>query len=241
MADHDDLFVHTTRDLLIAAGFRCDRVCDAQEALEAIARHPYELVITDIGMPGNSDLSLVRKIRALRKGLPVIIATGLASLDAAIEAVELPVLCYLLKPFEFERLLEAVRAGVEQHRMYTRVSAWASDTSAFAETIAAAPEWIVAPAPIGKQESAVTFLRLAARNATRSLYEMARMLDAAESSHPGLHRVPCQLLACPRGQRYRGAIEQCVAVLERTKSAFKSRELADLRQMLEAILDEDRE
>ena len=48
----------------------------------------------------------------------------------------------------------------------------------------------------------------------------------------------CSLLGCPRSQRYEAALKETVAVLEKTKRAFKSKDLGELRQKLEQVLED---
>ncbi len=77
-------------------------------ALEMIARQPPELVITDIKMPGMDGLELLRQIKALRPELPVVIMTGFATVDTAVEAMKQGAFDYLLKPFPVEVIEETV-------------------------------------------------------------------------------------------------------------------------------------
>jgi len=77
-------------------------------ALEMIARTPPDLVVTDIKMPGMDGLELLRQIKALRPELPVVIMTGFATVDTAVEAMKQGAFDYLLKPFPVEVIEETV-------------------------------------------------------------------------------------------------------------------------------------
>jgi len=77
-------------------------------ALEMIVRQPPELVITDIKMPGMDGLELLRQVKALRPELPVVIMTGFATVDTAVEAMKQGAFDYLLKPFPVEVIEETV-------------------------------------------------------------------------------------------------------------------------------------
>ena len=81
---------------------------NGQMALEMIARQPPELVITDIKMPGMDGLELLRQVKALRPELPVVIMTGFATVDTAVEAMKQGAFDYLLKPFPVEVIEETV-------------------------------------------------------------------------------------------------------------------------------------
>ena len=78
------------------------------------------------------------------------------------------------------------------------------------------------------------FLALTLRNVMGSLTDLQHLGQALSGgTAPG---EPCQLINCPRGAQLRAAVEETVAVLEETKSAFKSKALGGLRQKLELVL-----
>ena len=68
---------------------------------------PYDLLITDLKMPGVDGLTVIREARRLKADLPVIIITGYSNEASAIEAVNLGVSGYLTKPFRVPRVLAA--------------------------------------------------------------------------------------------------------------------------------------
>ena len=116
LADDEATFLSSTADLLRREGFECVTVADGREALAQASQGEFDLLITDLEMPGNSDLELVRRIAESSGGLPVIIQTGYPSVRSAIACVELPVAAYLIKPVQQRQLREAlteiVRGGV---------------------------------------------------------------------------------------------------------------------------------
>lgn len=101
----------TVRELLARALTAADYVVDvAEDGPSAIARlkeRPFDLMITDLRMPGQDGLSLIREARVLAPGLPVIVITGYSTEAAAIEAINLGVAGYLTKPFRLPRILAA--------------------------------------------------------------------------------------------------------------------------------------
>jgi excisionase family DNA binding protein len=76
-------------------------------ALERLRIIPYDLLITDLKMPGVDGLSVIREARRLKADIPVIIITGFSTEASAIEAVNLGVSGYLTKPFRVPRVLAA--------------------------------------------------------------------------------------------------------------------------------------
>jgi excisionase family DNA binding protein len=101
----------TIRDLLsktlALAEYDVDMAHDGRAALERLRIIPYDLLITDLKMPGVDGLTVIREARRLKADLPVIIITGFSNEASAIEAVNLGVSGYLTKPFRVPRVLAA--------------------------------------------------------------------------------------------------------------------------------------
>ena len=99
----------TIRDLLAKtlalAEYDVDMAPDGRTALERLRIIPYDLLITDLKMPGVDGLTVIREARRLKADLPVIIITGFSTEASAIEAVNLGVSGYLTKPFRVPRVL----------------------------------------------------------------------------------------------------------------------------------------
>src|SRR3954463_2667481 len=101
----------TIRDLLsktlALAEYDVDMAPDGRSALDRLRMIPYDLLITDLKMPGVDGLTVIREARRLKADLPVIIITGFSNEASAIEAVNLGVSGYLTKPFRVPRVLAA--------------------------------------------------------------------------------------------------------------------------------------
>ncbi|MDR1643869.1 MAG: response regulator [Clostridiales bacterium] len=92
-------------------GFRvCGAVSSGLLALEAMRENIYDLVITDIRMPGLSGLDLIKRLREANPSTNVVILSGYADFRYAQKALEMRVLRYLLKPVEEDELIEALKA-----------------------------------------------------------------------------------------------------------------------------------
>jgi two-component system response regulator AtoC len=114
IADDEPLFLQTTAALLRKAGFMCTTASNGTASLEFLSREPFDLVISDLNMPGNLKLELLREGRTKWPEIPVIVVTGAPSLPTAIESVRLGITDYLLKPVKYEDLLSAVRRALAQ-------------------------------------------------------------------------------------------------------------------------------
>jgi excisionase family DNA binding protein len=99
------------RDLLAKtlalAEYDVDLAPDGRTALERLRIIPYDLLVTDLKMPGVDGLAVIREARRMKVDMPVLIITGFSTEASAIEAVNLGVSGYLTKPFRVPRVLAA--------------------------------------------------------------------------------------------------------------------------------------
>jgi excisionase family DNA binding protein len=105
--DDEDGIRELLRKTLQLADYDVDVAEDGRVALERLRLKRYDLLITDLRMPGIDGLAVIRDARRLRPDLPVIIITGYSTEATAIEAIDLGVQGYLTKPFRVPRVLNA--------------------------------------------------------------------------------------------------------------------------------------
>ncbi|MBI1849080.1 MAG: response regulator [Planctomycetes bacterium] len=103
-------------EILESDGFRVVACESGPRALERLRRDSFQLILTDLMMPGMDGLTLVRKARALDPTLAAVILTGHASTDSAVSALRSGVDDYLVKPFEVDELREVIRRTFERQR-----------------------------------------------------------------------------------------------------------------------------
>ncbi|HEX3927052.1 MAG TPA: response regulator [Gemmatimonadales bacterium] len=234
VADDDETFLLATADLLRQHGFAVDTAADATTAMAAVRSGSYDLLVSDLEMPGNEGLRLVREVAAEVGGLPVVILTGLPSIDSAIASIDLPVAAYLLKPVNMPDLLARIRTAITRFRAYrtmrdteSRMEQWRQELGQFTSG---------GPAPVREGAPSVdAFLALTLRNVMGSLSDLGLLGQALSGQRVDAH--PCQLMNCPRGAQLQVAVRETIAVLEETKASFKSKRLGDLRQQLELLLE----
>jgi len=99
---------------LESEGYRVFTAPGVAEALAVLETNPIDLVITDYKMPKVSGLDLVRHIRENLKDTEVVMITGYASIEGAIQAIKTGAEEYLAKPFTDEELFRAVRRALEK-------------------------------------------------------------------------------------------------------------------------------
>jgi DNA-binding NtrC family response regulator len=108
---------------LVSEGYRVFAAPSAAEAIKILEATPVDLVITDLKMPKVSGLDLVRHVRENFKETEVMMITGYATIEGAVEAVKTGAEDYLAKPFTDEELLAAVRRALDKLRMKRAVQA----------------------------------------------------------------------------------------------------------------------
>lgn len=83
------------------------------EALAEIKHRLYDVVVLDVKMPGMDGIETLKEIKKAKPGLEVILLTGHASVDTAVEGMRLGAYDYVLKPCELEKLLEKINGAYQ--------------------------------------------------------------------------------------------------------------------------------
>ncbi|UCE86901.1 MAG: response regulator [Deltaproteobacteria bacterium] len=125
LAVDDQLYFRTFIDgLLTEEGYSVHTASGGDEALRALERETFEIVLTDLVMPGMSGHELVRQIKARDPDQEVVVLTGVGDVRSAVEAMKLGATDYLLKPIErtsltqtFEGILQSRRMRAEHARL----------------------------------------------------------------------------------------------------------------------------
>jgi diguanylate cyclase (GGDEF)-like protein len=115
----DDAFFRTfCSDVLREEGYVVRTAASGKEAIEAFDREGADLILADIYMPEMTGLGLLESIKAQNPSVDVVIMTGYASIDTAIQALKRGAADYLRKPFAAEELATVVDATLAQRRLY---------------------------------------------------------------------------------------------------------------------------
>ncbi|MEW6569265.1 MAG: response regulator [Chloroflexota bacterium] len=118
IADDDSSMVDLMVRRLSKMGLQADRAEDGRRALELVERTPYDLILTDIYMPGASGLDILAKAKEKDPHVQVVVVTGSATLDNAVEALNKGAFSYLTKPFEHVSVFDnAVSRALEFRRL----------------------------------------------------------------------------------------------------------------------------
>lgn len=116
VVDDEPIQLRSTERVLRRLGYDVECASSAIEARAMIAARSFDLVLSDIAMPGMSGVELLRSLREENPRVPVILMTGEPAIDTAIKALELGAIHYLTKPLDVLSLDEIVARGVRMGR-----------------------------------------------------------------------------------------------------------------------------
>lgn len=235
IADDESTFSRATADLLRLRGYECHCVANAEQAFACLDRQPWDLLISDIRMPGNGELELIHRLQNLGTPLPVILVTGYPSMDSAIESLNLPVVGYLIKPFDYDQLLGLVEKQVSLARIRRNLQSarehlarWCVDLEAVGSLVA----------PEGQRGAVEPVEMLVARNLSGVAHALSQLGCLAKSlSGDRSQAEQWGLVASAQLDAAYKMLLESVAVLEETREAFKSKKLAQLRRKIQAVID----
>lgn len=115
--DDDPEVLEAYRAALQREDRHVDTALDAAEASRLFAVRAYDVIISDIAMPGMDGIEFLRTVRQADPDVPVILSTGNPSLETAMRAVEYGAFLYLLKPVTLATLEESVERGIRSHAL----------------------------------------------------------------------------------------------------------------------------
>jgi EAL domain-containing protein (putative c-di-GMP-specific phosphodiesterase class I)/ActR/RegA family two-component response regulator len=117
LVDDDEGVLKGTKRILEKAGHRVVACGSGNEALEILANQAFDVMISDIQMPGITGLKLLRAVREYDLDLPVVLMTGAPGVKSAAEAVEYGAFRYLIKPVPLEELTSVIGRAVSVGQM----------------------------------------------------------------------------------------------------------------------------
>lgn len=116
VVDDEGAIRYSISKTLQRVGYQVQAAASGEEALEMMKDQEYDVVLTDIRMPGLSGVELLSKIKEQAPDAVVILLTGYASLETAIESLRLGAHDYLVKPSSSQDIRNSVARGVERAR-----------------------------------------------------------------------------------------------------------------------------
>lgn len=226
--DDDEGFRQGLGKRLTRTGFACDLASTTTAAIELLQTNEYDVLLSDINMPGNVGLEMIESIPAVSAGLPVILLTGNPTVETATRSVQLRIMAYLTKPPDFAELCRLLNAAVTECRngrvlkdSRQRIQNWDREIERL--------QRMLQQAPVADRSATMqSYVRLTLRQLVVGLIELEHLLI-----HDGERLGTDQAL---EKQALVNAVRKTVGVLQKTKDHFKSKELGDLRKELETLL-----
>ena len=125
----DDETIRNTLYELLSVEHDCQTAPTAEQALARLEVDSYDLVLTDISMPGLSGLELLGHVRQKYPDTPVIIISGISDQEHAQGLIRLGAFEFLLKPFRLEVLEKSVKRALDRRRYLLQAPRSANETS----------------------------------------------------------------------------------------------------------------
>lgn len=116
VVDDEQTVCNSIKKILSRKGYVVENSLNAEEAMIKMKNTSYDLVITDMKMPKISGLELLEIVKDYYPELEVVLITGYASVDTAIEAIKLGASDYLPKPFTPDELLEVAEKAIKKRK-----------------------------------------------------------------------------------------------------------------------------
>lgn len=117
LVDDEPAIRHMLQRALGKAGISTEEASNGREALDLLANASFDVVVTDLNMPGQSGLEFLRAIRKKDLDMPVIVMTGNPSIDSSASALEHGAFRYLVKPVLPATLRDVVERAIGAHRL----------------------------------------------------------------------------------------------------------------------------
>ncbi len=121
VVDDDRVVCGLLVDAVMLCGYEVEACGDGAEAFYKTQQNGYDLIITDMMLPGLDGLSLIRRLEAEKRDTDVIVITGHASIENAVECMKAGARDYLVKPITIDQIQIAIEKAVE-HRELRRLA-----------------------------------------------------------------------------------------------------------------------
>jgi two-component system response regulator AtoC len=114
LVDDDRAMREMLASLFSDLGYEAVEAASAEDALARLEEEDFDVVLSDIRMPGRSGIEMVSDVKRLRPETPVVLMTAFGSVDSAVEAIQAGAYDYVTKPFEPEAVQFAVERALER-------------------------------------------------------------------------------------------------------------------------------
>ncbi|MFC1821716.1 response regulator [Thermodesulfobacteriota bacterium] len=113
IVDDDEKFLKTIAERLGLKDFDVTTTTEGDKAIKTAKKGKFDVAILDLKMPGMDGTEILKILKKKHKFLEIIMLTGFASIDSAVECTKLGAFGYVEKPYSFEKLLEMLKSAYE--------------------------------------------------------------------------------------------------------------------------------
>jgi two-component system, LuxR family, response regulator FixJ len=128
--DDDEAMRDSLNFLLDSSGFVATLFETAQQFLDALPQLAFGCVVSDVRMPGIDGIELLKRLKALRSGFPIVVMTGHGDVPLAVEAMKLGAMDFLEKPFDDGRLIAMIETALRRAEPASKSDAVTQDIAA---------------------------------------------------------------------------------------------------------------
>ncbi len=114
VVDDEDIVLESLTRLFAEEGYETKTCPEAEEGFDAVLQGNFDLLLTDLKMPGVDGLKLIDASVTAEPDMPIIVLTAYPSVDSAIKVMRMGAVDYIPKPFVPEQLLESVRGALKE-------------------------------------------------------------------------------------------------------------------------------
>jgi two-component system, NtrC family, response regulator AtoC len=117
VVDDEDYMRDLVRQALESAHYQIDEASDGKAALAMVRQYPYDVIVTDLRLPGLAGDAILEEALSLYPETIVIVMTGFGNIQSAVDAMRKGAYDYLPKPFQLPELVMRVEKGIEEQRL----------------------------------------------------------------------------------------------------------------------------
>ncbi|MBW2028695.1 MAG: response regulator [Deltaproteobacteria bacterium] len=114
LVDDEKHFVELLAERLALRGYDVETTLSGEEAVDKIEHYNYDVIILDVAMPGMDGVETLREIKRRKPLIEVIMLTGHATVESAVEGMKLGALDYVMKPCDMEDLVLKIETAREK-------------------------------------------------------------------------------------------------------------------------------
>lgn len=124
VVDDEEEFREMTIKRLLKRGIQCEGVENGLKAIDRVKRGDIDVVLLDVKMPGMDGVETLKVIKEIKPNIEVVMLTGHASVESGIDGIKYGAFDYLMKPMEFEPLVNKLTEAYDRKKERQQKSEW---------------------------------------------------------------------------------------------------------------------